>query len=48
MNFLKKIIFVIVFNKCYCTSDLTELEKVIVLPFVGRADEIELSGIPQR
>lgn len=29
-------------------QNLTELEKVIVLPFVGRADEIELSGIPKR
>ncbi|XP_074635264.1 acetoacetyl-CoA synthetase-like isoform X2 [Acropora palmata] len=28
-------------------QNLTELEKVIVLPFVGRADEIELSGIPK-
>ncbi|XP_015754896.1 PREDICTED: acetoacetyl-CoA synthetase-like [Acropora digitifera] len=29
-------------------QNLTELEKVIVLPFVGRAEEIELSGIPKR
>lgn len=48
MNFLKNTFFIMVFDEFYCTSDLTELEKVIVLPFVGRADEIELSGIPKR
>ena len=29
-------------------ADLPELEKVIVAPFVGKADEIDLSNIPYR
>lgn len=29
-------------------TGLPELEKVIVMPFVGKADEIDLSNIPSR
>lgn len=29
-------------------TGLPELEKVIVMPFVGKADEIDLSNIPNR
>lgn len=31
-----------------CLTELPELEKVIVMPFVGKADEIDLSTIPNR
>ena len=29
-------------------TGLPELEKVVVMPFVGKADEIDLSNIPNR
>ena len=32
----------------FTLTGLPDLEKVIVMPFVGKADEIDLSNIPNR
>lgn len=32
----------------FFNAGLPELEKVVVMPFVGKADDIDLSGIPNR
>ena len=34
--------------KIFFNAGLPELEKVVVMPFVGKVDDIDLSGIPNR
>ena len=34
--------------KFFFNAGLPELEKVVVMPFVRKADDIDLSGIPNR
>ena len=34
--------------KFFFNTGLPELEKVVVMPFVRKADDIDLSGIPNR